>query len=202
MSKQYELMPNEVVILKDTNVAHGGIMAGYTDELILTNLNLVVVSKGVFGNTKGIFQYPLSQIKRFNGQPQAIKSKRSNSTPCLEVYFTSGDVEQFSFSGNNKRKIDNWADSIAHIINNENVDTSDAQDDDLLAGQFKDLGDQLKDVGAEVLDAFGVNRKKNSHSSKNQPQKVSKKCISCSAPLVGYKGQVVKCKYCDTEQTL
>lgn len=32
--------------------------------------------------------------------------------------------------------------------------------------------------------------------------KINKKCISCSAPLIGYKGQLVHCKYCDTDQTL
>ena len=31
---------------------------------------------------------------------------------------------------------------------------------------------------------------------------VNKKCISCSAPLIGKKGQVVHCKYCDTDQIL
>lgn len=33
----YTLQPNEVVILKDESVKHGG--SSYTDELILTNLN-------------------------------------------------------------------------------------------------------------------------------------------------------------------
>ena len=31
---------------------------------------------------------------------------------------------------------------------------------------------------------------------------INKKCISCSAPLVGKTGSVVCCKYCDTDQTI
>ena len=35
-----------------------------------------------------------------------------------------------------------------------------------------------------------------------EPARVNKKCMSCSALLVGKKGDVVCCKYCDTEQML
>ena len=35
-----------------------------------------------------------------------------------------------------------------------------------------------------------------------EPAKVTTKCIGCMAPLSGYQGQFVCCKYCDTEQTL
>ena len=41
MAAKYNLMPNESIILKETGVAHGGVMAIYTDELMLTNLNIV-----------------------------------------------------------------------------------------------------------------------------------------------------------------
>ena len=37
----YKLMPNEIVIKQDSCVAHGGVMAIYTGELILTNYNLI-----------------------------------------------------------------------------------------------------------------------------------------------------------------
>lgn len=35
-----------------------------------------------------------------------------------------------------------------------------------------------------------------------EPKKVTVKCINCMAPLSGYQGQIVCCKYCDTEQAL
>ena len=42
MAARYNLQPNEAVLLKDDSVMHGGLMSAYTDELILTNLNLVL----------------------------------------------------------------------------------------------------------------------------------------------------------------
>jgi hypothetical protein len=35
-----------------------------------------------------------------------------------------------------------------------------------------------------------------------QAEKAVAKCIGCNAPLSGFKGQIVKCEYCDSEQKL
>ena len=32
--------------------------------------------------------------------------------------------------------------------------------------------------------------------------KVATKCRACGAPATGYKGQVIKCQYCDTDNQL
>lgn len=50
----YSLQPNETILMKTESVKHGGVMALYTDELVLTNLNLILCSKGVFRNKKGV----------------------------------------------------------------------------------------------------------------------------------------------------
>jgi hypothetical protein len=34
------------------------------------------------------------------------------------------------------------------------------------------------------------------------PERVARKCSSCSAPISGIKGQVVCCHYCDSDQQL
>lgn len=212
MTKQYRLMPNEAIILKEVSVAHGGVWAIYTDELMLTNLNIVCMNKGTFGNVKNIFQYPLSQIKKYNGKPQAIMGKLSNGTPSLEVYFVNGEVESFNFQLGNKKKINQWIDAINKLVGGGTVDqdfSSDEDDDDedddedTFIGAFKEAGDQFKDAAAELFGAFGFKPgKKKSASTSQGVERVGKKCVSCSAPLIGNRGQVVKCKYCDTEQAL
>ena len=64
-------------------------------------------------------------------------------------------------------------------------------------------GDQFKDAAAELFGAFGFKPgKKKSASTSQGVERVGKKCVSCSASLIGNRGQVVKCKYCDTEQAL
>ena len=96
MAARYNLHPNEVVLLKDESVMHGGFLASYTDELILTNLNLVLLKKGVFGNSKGVHTFPLNQVKVYNQLAQATIGKAPNHSDLLEVYFLNGQ-EKFSF---------------------------------------------------------------------------------------------------------
>ena len=73
----YHLEPSEAILIQSTGVVceGGGLMNAYTDELILTNMNIIHVRKGMFGNTKGVQKYPLNQVKVINGEAQAIMVK-------------------------------------------------------------------------------------------------------------------------------
>lgn len=195
------LAQNESVVLKEACVAHGGISAINTDELILTNLNVICISKGLFGNTKNIFYYPLSQLKQYNGKAQAISGKLSNGTDALELYFING-VETFKFQSNNKKTINKWISAISEIIGCQNpADVSACDENDVglnrIAGAFKEAADEFR-----VAFGFNAKKKTSDKSVDSEATIINRKCISCSAPLVGKKGQVVHCKYCDTDQTL
>lgn len=210
MAATYNLLPNESMILKETNVAHGGIMAVYSDELILTSLNIVCISKGIFGNVKGIYQYPLNQIKLYNEKPQVFMGKISNGLPSLEVYFTNGRTESFRFQSGSRRKINEWIEEINKVLGPPSEEghylrSNGDYDPNSLVGAFKIVGEQVMDAGAGILGNLGFKsgrRASNAGNSSPGSEKISKKCVSCSAPLIGYKGGIVKCKYCDTEQTL
>ena len=210
---KYQLMPNESMILQEVSVAHGSVMAICTDELLLTSLNLVCVHKGVFGNMKNVFTYPLSQIKRFKGKPQVMMGKLSNREETLDVYLNGGECESFYFQTKNKRTIKNWIEAIMSACGfdsstDDSGDVDDGYDSDTLAGAFKEVGDQFKEVENDFFDALGFKPRGKTKKSiaagvaSAAGEKVSKKCMSCSAPIFGNKGQTVKCKYCDTEQTL
>ena len=209
MAAKYDLLPNESVILQESSVAHGGIMAIYTDDLILTNLNVICVSKGMFGNTKGVYKYSLNQLKKYNGKPQAVMGKLSNGTATLDLFFTDGTKESFNFQTGNKRRIYRWIEEITKVICGDSDDVyvqrSNMIDPDSFAGAVVDATKQVREAGAEILGSLGFKPgffKAATGSIQQGPEKTSKKCFSCSAPLVGYKGKTVKCKYCDTEQTL
>ena len=209
MAVNYGLMPNESILLKEVSVAHGGVMAAYTDELILTNLNLICVGKGIFGNNKGIKKYPLHQIKIYDGKPQAMQGKLSNGTPALEVYFMNGATESFSFQSGNKKKIEQFIQGISKALGVSNnsfgyeTETNDDVDDDSLIGAFKEVGEEFADVGKELLGVIGIKPgKKKNNGVATGPVHMTKKCMSCSAPLSGMQGSTIKCKYCDTIQTL
>ena len=64
---KYILQTNESLIMKSERVLYGGVLSTYTNELILTNMNIVLIIKGVFGNSKDIRQYPIDQIKICTG---------------------------------------------------------------------------------------------------------------------------------------
>ena len=45
---QYQLQPNEVIVLPAARVQRGnGLLPTYSDDLVLTNLHLIWVNKGV-----------------------------------------------------------------------------------------------------------------------------------------------------------
>jgi hypothetical protein len=188
---KYNLQPNEVVLLKDERVVHGGVLSGATDELMLTNLNLVLVKKGVLGNTKGILTFPLSQVKVQNKQAQAAMGKSSNGSAALDVYFLNGQ-EQFRFQSGGKKKIQTW---IANI--NQAVTGQEMPDTARTAMALP--GSEL--VAGVLKDTYSVFRAKLGPQT-GAPVKVAGKCRSCGAPIAGNRGQVVTCEYCGSTQQL
>lgn len=189
---KFDVQPNEVIIEKEISVQHGfSFGSAYTDELILTNENIYCISKGLFGNTKNVFCYPLNQIKKYNGKPQITMGKLSNGQKSLEISFTQG-TEVFSFQAHNNGKITKWIQLVNDALGyheDENSRQGFAPDTTMgeIVGAFKDLKATL-----------GIKTTKRNTDNMT----VTKKCISCSAPLTGKKGQIVHCMYCDTDQTL
>lgn len=184
----YNLQPNEVVFLKDESVAHGGPFAVYTDELILTNLNLVLVKKGMFGKAKGVLTFPVNQIKVHNQQAQATIGKATNGTNVLEVYFLNGQ-EKFNFQSGGRKKILTWIAKINQAATGREATESGVlgmsiPGADLVAGALKDTFDVFKGRFAAA------------------PAKVTGKCTACGAPITGTTGQVSPCEYCGSAQQL
>jgi len=191
---------DEVVIMKETSVAHGGVMAIYTDELVLTNKRIICLSKGVFGGTKKIYYYPLEQIKVFRGIPQVQQGKLSNGTASLDVYLIDGE-EQFNFQTKNKKTISIWIEEIRKLFGAESrydshgdvidEDEDNYEDDDSLVGAFKEVGDEFKDVGREFAEAFGFKPKK-----KKKPENSNSRGGSTSKSLSTMANMGIRCPSC------
>lgn len=180
----YDLRPNESVILKNSNVLHRGgvgsivgtIAGTYVDELILTNWNLIYVNKSMWGSVKDIQKFPVSKIKTLNGAAQAILNKQ-NGRLQLQIFFADGQ-ETFEFQYHPKREITKWIHEINMVISQLPFQTEEFWEND-----GRDSDGALE----EGVAGYGM---------------VTGKCIGCRAPLSGVKGQRVRCKYCDTEQNL
>lgn len=86
------LLPHETIILRDSVVQHdrGGLIDLYSDELVLTNMALVVIHKSVMGGVKDIQRFSLDQVKVVNGVPQALFGTSSSGENQLQVFFRMG----------------------------------------------------------------------------------------------------------------
>lgn len=171
------MQPDESVIMKHNRVQYRSY--GYSQELVLTNQNIIWVKKGLFlGKIKKIQKYPLGQIKIFNGQVQAMINKSNLMRPSLEVYFLNS-IEAFGFES--RKEIEKW-------INNINF---------LVTGSF--IEPETSSIAAVVKQAikgkFGIETKNQGHQS---IEKVVKKCTACGASVTGQSGQIIRCQYCDT----
>jgi hypothetical protein len=189
----FTLQPNEGVILK----SEGGVYLtdkknrsnAHTAELILTNLNLIwIKTYGMFGNKKETQYYPLNQIKVIDGKAQVRVAEDSSTT--LEIYLFS---QQLTFDFSLRSDLKKFANAIYKQVTGEDVD--------IAADEPTFLGSLAAGVADNISDVFGSF--KNAWGAKNTEKKsISKKCLSCGAPISGYEGQSTHCPYCNTEQTL
>ncbi|MGI6118711.1 MAG: hypothetical protein ACOYBC_10045 [Bilifractor sp.] len=187
---EYQLQPNEVIILRSENIAHGGRLASFSNELILTNLNVVFVQKSLLGKSKNMEVFPLKLIKIYNGKAQAVSGSQ-NGYASLDIFFRDG-LEQFRFS--NKSEIPRWVNEISKLLTGREADTSSRKIYDPLE-TYKDSVDSMRSI-------FGLDPKFKKDNSPVKEVVITKRCISCKAPLTGHKGETLRCEYCDTEQTL
>lgn len=95
--------------------------------------------------------------------------------------------------------------SVIDDEDNQNGSTYDEDNynSDTLIDAFKEIGDQFKDAWNELLKELSFKDSKDySPLISNAGERIGKKCIPYSAPLIDLYGQTVKCKYCNIEQTL
>lgn len=193
MAAQYNLQSNEVVVLKEENVMNGGTWAGYTDQLLLTNLHLVLIKKGMFGGSKGIRMFPLSQIKRYNDRAQANLGKARNGTDVLEVYFVDGE-EQFGFQTGGKKKINEWCAKINEVVTGRAAPDAPSSNRALPGSAM---------VAGVLKDTVGVFKSRlGGAAGAAAPVEVATKCRACGAPLSGIQGRTATCEYCNSAQQL
>jgi len=191
---KYNLQPNEVVLLEEPSVAHGGGMAPYTSELILTNLHLVLVKKGLLGNSKGLRTFPLNQIKVYNQEAQARLGTARNGSASLKVNFLNSE-EEFRFLGGGKSTVLTWVAKINEAVTGQTTPA-------VAGGMSLPAGvDQVADILKGTLGALGLNLKRRSKTT-DAPVRVAAECASCGAPVTGFQGQPTTCEYCGSAQQL
>lgn len=200
---KYQLQSNEGVVLQETGICYepNKLSTAYTDELILTNLNLIHVRKGIFMGTKGVRYIPLNQVKVIGGKCQALVGKAQNGYAILQIYTQQG-TEEFAFPTKAKKNAGIWANEISRLVTGRDSENA-LESQDAPKYDFEDtVVGQLKYAFGEVGAAFGIGFGKSGQQQKSSVERVSTKCSGCHAPITGVKGKAAVCKYCDTEQVL
>ena len=179
---KFELKSNESVILRESNVQYSGFLSGYTDDLILTNLNVIHVKKGLLGNTKNVTYFPLKKLKIFDGKAQVKIGKHSNGLHRLEFYFEDGQ-EYFIFQAGTSIKGLKWLKEINYLLSKDVAESSQVKGE-----KYADspLDKKIKGVIKNISGNIG-NKKI-----------MSCNCPSCGALLTGAKGTSVVCEYCNS----
>lgn len=194
----YNLQPNEVVILREGGVAHGGSLSVHTNELMLTNLHLVLTEKSRSGHVKGVRIYPLQQLKVYNGRAQALLGENSKGTVVLETYFLRGQ-DSFAFESRPKATTLAWISKINEVVTGQKIPypAPDAGPRKALPGTAA-VADVLKGTFDVFKERFGTKPA----TPPPAPAQIAGKCRSCGAPLSGLQGLTVTCAYCGSAQQL
>lgn len=193
---KYVLQPNEAPILTATGVRGGdGLMSAFTDEIVLTNLHLIWLRKGMIGNVKNIEYFPLALLKVIDGRAQALLTKSRNGMDQLELFFQQ-DQKAFGFQTGGKREINEWMRAINRAVTGNELPPEATSSSGVLPGAK---------AAAESL--MGAVRDRAQRAKRPTPGQVptaptAMACPGCSAPLSGLGGTVVRCGFCGTESTL
>ena len=194
---KYNLQPNEAVLRTSQSVMRSGAMfANYSDELVLTNMHIIWVNKGPFGNVKKIEYFPLGLVKVHNEQAQALETKSRSGTAQLEVFFQSSQ-EGFSFSEGTK-EIKAWIAAINTAVTGKEAPVVNTPGLSIPGSAF--VADALKGTFDQFRTSFGGGQK--TAPAPAERQRAAGRCLGCSAAISGFGGTTSKCEYCDTETLL
>lgn len=184
MNEKIDLAVDEVVILKNERVWHGGVMSNYTNTLILTNKRIIYIKKGIFGKNKEVVSYLLANIKIYNEKAQAIIGKNKNGGHTLDLFFISAE-ESFGFEF--KKDIITWIKKINELTTGKVLKTEEIEGANTVIPGLEEIANSVKATVDICKDAFGIKKK---------PIYVSCACKKCGATSSGIKGESNKCPYC------
>jgi len=192
------LQSNERIICQEDGVAKGKTVGVCINSIVLTNLNFYCLNKNIVGSIKSIDKFPLREIQMIGGEPHVRVGTSMNGQSTLEIH-THGSTEIYQFNSLGNSKAVKWVNLIyQQIVGHDSNEKT-------ILGSISKIAKDVTSTGAGMIgETVGtlVNSFKEGISNEGKPTIINTKCKSCHAPISGQKGQIIKCKYCDTKQTL
>ncbi len=110
---EFKLKPEEAVILRKDKVGYGSPIPAKNNELILTNQALIHIRKDLFGKTKEVIRYPLTDICMSAGKPQVVIGAGANVEGPIDIYLQD-DTLHFKLEW--KDEAQEFIDAVTEII--------------------------------------------------------------------------------------
>lgn len=188
----YHIQPDDVLIHRVQSVAHGAKLSKFQHELFLYDKKILLHVKNRRGRTQHSLVFPLDRIKQVHGKPHAVVG-REGQLGTLDVHFQHG-VEHFRFL-----KATDAATFEKRIY--ETVTGIPLPKTPLIFGS-EALTDSVRQTVGAFKSLFGIHPKSADPQTRVAPVKVAGDCVSCGAPLAGFRGRRIVCEYCDTTNLL
>lgn len=190
------LQAYESIMVQIRGVSPGNSGPSYKDELVLTNLHLFHISKGFFGKVKDIKKYPVEGIKVVDDRAQVFLANPANDgSLSLQVFFDYGLVS-FRLRSDSRPYVWQLINSINQLRTGKPLQADTAGYPMALQGVGY-LAEVVKDTIGAFRQSMGMDAKREA-----ERERAAVSCGNCAAPLSGYKGQLVRCPYCNSEQVL
>lgn len=170
-------------------------MSGCNDELLLTTANIVHIKRGAFGGAKSVTPIPIKAVKINGDRAQAFYGHSpSKNCPQLQIYLKNGEDLNYDFQFDGKREVKRWVNEINKLVTGDPYNV--VYDETKKQGTVGIVTGMLKD-------AFGIDDEPQlAQRVSPRTTRSTQSCIGCGAPVTGVVGQIVRCEYCDLEQTI
>ncbi len=222
MAMTYSLHPGETEILRAQKVKYARLMNPSGDELVLTDRRLILIRKGWNGETKDVRFFDLQDIDFKDGEPAVYMDAEWESLRLL-IISIHGRKEEFALRAADQDTLMRWVNEIWYLVSDLPLPYPDAginpdylKEDMIMKEQEKplsylnvptfDWNEDTSRLTIRNIPAADFNEDTSQFAVRSiaapEKKRVTVRCFACRAPLTGEVGEVVKCRYCDTEQTI
>ena len=150
-----------------------------SQDIAITNKNIIILIKGFFGGVKEIKKYPISSVKQFDGKAALRFDEKLLDGGTLSISLMNCEM-RISFAQEEKKAGKDIANTINKLVtgSDENIIQNTVPGMDVIA-------DTLKGTFEVFKKTFST------------PQgKKTIVCSGCNADVVGTVGSVITCQYC------
>lgn len=181
---------NETVIVKceDIHFDTTSKSKGRADVL-LTNMRVVVISKGIFGKVKETLFFPMEDIKRYNGKPQ-VKYSEKDGQALIDLYTTRMQIE-LKFDSDKKKEAKSFVYEMNKLLCSDEDFEEWKKENKLLAMTTPE------EVVKTIVGTIGSIK-----DSIIPPVPGSSVCNKCGGLIQGYVGKPGKCTFCGNQQVI